>query len=142
MYELIQHQRLTSSAANITFSNIPQNGTDLILMYSLRTDLGTAFHFDDTSVRINGDTSTVYSGRLLQTREGTVSSGAPSGQNNTLAPESTASGAAVNTFGNGQVYFPNYTVTGPKVVSAEGVTESNSNTLVIQMLSAGYFDFI
>jgi hypothetical protein len=125
-WTVIRHQELASNEANITFSNIPQTYTDLILVYSLRTTLG-GFNFDDMSMRINGDTSSVYTNRTLRAREGTMS--ALSGTDNRLAIyEACASAAPANSFGNGQIYIPNYALSGTKRISSMGYSiASNSN---------------
>lgn len=129
---------LTGTQANITFSNIPQDGTDLLLVYSLRTDL-TSFHFDDTSIRVNNDSGANYSNRLLQNREGSVSTSGGSGQTNILAPESSGPASPANTFGNGQIYIPNYTAATAKTFSCEGGSESSSSAVVL-MMNAGLWN--
>ena len=76
-YTLIQAQTLTSSAASVTFSNIPQNYTDLIVKIS-----GRATSTSGTSrairLEINGDTTySNYRQRYIRTDDtGAANSGA------------------------------------------------------------------
>ncbi len=136
--QIIQHIELTGTQANIDFTSIPQTFTDLLLVYSLRTNL-SGFAYDDTSVRFNSDSGNNYSNRQLVSVNGSVSSGGASGQNNTLAPESTGASATSNTFGSGQIYIANYTSSNAKSVSTEGVTETNS-TATVMMINAGLWN--
>jgi hypothetical protein len=123
----LAHVKLGSNQANITFSGIPQTYTDLRLVYSLRTTLG-GLNFDDMSMRINGDTSSVYTNRTLRAREGTLS--ALSGTGNRLdIYEACASAAAANSFGNGEIYIPNYSQSGTKRISSMGYSIADSTTL-------------
>jgi|694.fasta_scaffold155546_2 hypothetical protein len=56
-YVKIASQTLASTAASVTFSNIPQGYTDLVLVMSPRTTLDGR----DLRIQFNGDTSTNYS---------------------------------------------------------------------------------
>ena len=78
--KFIQRIELGSISADITFSSIPQTEyTDLLLVYSLRTDLGPSFAFDDCSIRVNNDSGANYTNQLVQTRDGSMSAGGGSG---------------------------------------------------------------
>lgn len=123
----IQHVELGSNQADITFSNIPQTYTDLILVYSLRTTLG-GYVFDDMSMRINGDTGSNYTDRTLRAREGTVSALSGTGSR-LVAYEACAGAAPASSFGSGQIYIPNYIVSGNKRVSSMGYSIANNSTL-------------
>jgi hypothetical protein len=110
--QLISTTTLSSSAANVTFSSIPQTGTDLIVRISERND------------------QTTYEGRLtingaVFTLTGAQSTG--SGQN-FLQPNSqeieafttNVSSQTADCFSNTVLCFPNYTSTTTKVFYAEG----------------------
>lgn len=138
MYELIEHRRLDANAASITFSNIPQNYSDLVIRYSLRH---TSVAVDPGGFYFNTDTGTNYSMRLL------LGDGSNSGSflnanyiaeyNNWSAILLVPSGATANTFGNIEVHIPNYaSTTQHKSVSITGVNENNA-TGAFQFLSAG-----
>lgn len=135
-WRTIQHQELGSNQADITFSNIPQTYTDLMLTFSLRTTLG-GLNFDDMSMRINGDTGNNYTNRTLRAREGTVSSvGSTPGR--LAIHEACAAGAPANSFGSGQLYIPNYTLSGIKSISSMGYSIANNSTLQGGII-AGYW---
>jgi hypothetical protein len=136
--DLIGHVSLASNSGSITFSNIPDGYTDLLLLHSLRTTLGSQYHFDDMGFRINGDTGNNYTNRLLQTRDGSISSGGGVA-NFIVAPEASAGGAPGNTFGSGRIYFANYLASIPKSVYCEGASESSSLTQVITMINTGVY---
>jgi hypothetical protein len=63
-YQLIQAQTLTSAAASVTFSNIPQNFTDLKLVYASIRGTTTA-EYILTDIWFNGS-STGFSSRGLE----------------------------------------------------------------------------
>ena len=127
---VIAHQELTSSAASITFSDIPQTYTDLYLTVSGRTDrsanVGDAFR-----ITVNGATG--YSIKYLY---GSGSGVGSYGYANLDGLSATAANATSNTFGNASAYIPNYTSTGAKSVSLDGVGENNA-TEAYQQLTAG-----
>jgi hypothetical protein len=58
-YTPLQSIQLASSSATVTFSNIPQNYQDLVLVLSVRGT--TATNDIDVSAILNGDTSSIYS---------------------------------------------------------------------------------
>lgn len=138
MYELIEHRRLDANAASITFSNIPQNYSDLVIRYSLRH---TTVAVDPGGFYFNTDTGTNYNMRLL------LGDGSNAGSflnanyiaeyNNWSAILLVPSGATANTFGNIEVHIPNYaSTTQHKSVSITGVNENNA-TGAFQFLSTG-----
>lgn len=77
IYTPIASQTLSSAAATVTFSSIPQNYTDLVLVSENKN---TANNFDEVGIQFNGDTSSNYS----RTRFfGDGSSPSSGGSNNT-----------------------------------------------------------
>ena len=56
----IATQTLSASATSITFSNIPQTYTDLVVIMQFGQTIG-----DDVKMRFNGDTGTNYSSTRL-----------------------------------------------------------------------------
>jgi hypothetical protein len=123
----------SGGAATIDFTSIPSTYTDLVLKTSLRGPTGYASDTMDTYLRFNG-TTTNYSDRLLY---GTGSAAAslsetPTGINfRVVGQNSTAS-----TFGNAEIYIPNYAGSTNKSVSVDAVTENNA-TSVLTQLEAG-----
>jgi hypothetical protein len=122
----------SGGAASIAFTSIPATYTDLLLKVSARSTTGGGW--SDASVTFNGGTT--YSSRYLYGD----SSAANSGNN---ASEITTRGAAgnsttANTFGNTDIYIPNYAGSASKSVSIDDVTENNSgatNSAITHLLA-------
>lgn len=134
-YVLLQRIELNASAASVTFSNIPQSGyTDLKVVASAREDSASN---TELRMRINGNTSSVYSTRELRGTGSAVSSFSLSGTFAVAGRQNTASSTA-STFGNFEVYIPNYLSSSNKSFSSDSVTENNA-TLAYASLVAGLF---
>jgi hypothetical protein len=121
-YVLLERIELNASTTSVTFANIPQTGyTDLKVVMSART---TRASTDDLiNVNFNG-VSTNQSSRWLQ-GNGTSASSGTYGSNLYLAWVNAASNTA-NTFGNAEMYIPNYLGTTQKSFSGDGVSENNA----------------
>lgn len=119
--------------ASIDFTSIPQGYTDLKIVISSRAAL-TGFSFVFGGIRFNSDTNT-YSGKSLFGNGSTVSSSSYS-TNFGYVIESTAANATANTFGNAEIYIPNYTNSNQKSFSSDQVAETNA-TATESALSAG-----
>ena len=108
-------------AANIEFTSIPATYTDLLIVLSGRTS--SAAVNSDLTIKPNGSaTNGTY--RYLQGSGSAVTSGSGSivyGGNGVTAANATAS-----TFGNIQIYIPNYTSSNNKSLSIDGVSENNA----------------
>ena len=132
-YVLLERIELNASAASVTFANIPQTGyTDLKLVISVRGPVSYASNTMDTYIRFNG-TTTNYSDRLLY---GTGSSAlslseTPTGINVRVNGES----STASTFGNAEIYIPNYTSSNNKSVSIDAVTENNGTAVLTQLVA-------
>jgi len=130
-YVLLERIELNSSAASITFSNIPQTGyTDLKVVISSRqtvTNGGNGYYYD---VTFNG-TSANRSGRYLLNLDGSVSS-----STYTLWGLSNPSDFTANTFSNCELYIPNYTSSSFKSASLDSTNENNA-TGIRQVLATG-----
>lgn len=107
-------------AASVTFSNIPQSGyTDLKVVASARTTYASTV--EGSTITFNG--SNTYSTRYLQGDGSSAASGSQSILNALLF---TGANATANTFGNSEMYIPNYLGSSQKSVSGDGVSENNS----------------
>jgi hypothetical protein len=117
-------------AASIDFSSIPATYTDLVVYLSLRDE--TTNGFPAVTMEING----VTTNRTWRRLRGSGS--AASSTNNTTAEINTMPGAdkTASTFGNIQVYLPNYAGSTNKSFSVDGVTETNA-TASDAILTAG-----
>lgn len=112
----------------ITFNNIPQNYTDLVLKFSLRDNYASVSV--NCGIKVNGSSSNL-TGRVLF--------GTGSAANSTTITDSVAytvgtSGTA-NTFSSSEVYIPNYTSGTNKSMSVESAAESNTATVYMQMVA-------
>jgi hypothetical protein len=118
----------SGGVANFTFNNIPQFYTDLKLVVSSRWNVAQAYiplgmYFNGTTfpdtlasfTRVYGDGATALSNR---------STGAymDAGQGNGTT-------ATANTFGNTEIYIPNYTSSNFKQIIVDGVAENNVATV-------------
>lgn len=126
-YQLIQSQTLSSAAASVTFSNIPQNFTDLVVKVSARA-VGV-----DNQLTFNGSTTSHTSRYLFSS--GTATSSGYDANNIQLQGTSQTSFAA-NAFGSIDIYIPNYTASSNKSISVESVT-GNNTTESYQYFGAG-----
>jgi hypothetical protein len=120
----IQTYTLSATTASVTFSNIPQNYTDLKVVVSGRADAvdgGTA-SWMSTLIRING--SSAGSHRFIYADGSAANS---SGNGSTIWTYTVGSNATANTFGNFEMYIPNYaSTTQNKSYSVDAVTENSA----------------
>lgn len=134
-YTLIASNTLSSSAASVTFSAIPNTYTDLVLRMSLRsTEASTTTPIEIT---FNSDTATNYSVTRIN---GSGSSGASSSSrtNYNFIDGFQVPGAngTSNTFSSTELYIPNYTASQNKPLSLMQVDERN-NTVAEMNAIAG-----
>lgn len=133
-YKLIQHYELASATPTITFSNIPQTYTDLLVKYSLRCDTGNVEMYGT----FNGNTSNVYTYKILRTNYA-VGVGDDAGTATTYAKHYINwSSTTSNVFGNGEMYIPNYTNSSNKPYTFDDMTQNNTNDAWMQW-HAGLF---
>ena len=118
----------SGGSSTITFSNIPQNYTDLVLKTSLRLSAAA----DWCGLTINGNTAN-FSGREL-TGNGT-SATSYTRTTYQFIVIANQSGYTASTFSNSELYFPNYAGSTNKSFSADQVQETNA-TAANSMLDA------
>lgn len=107
-------------ASTITFNNIPQNYTDLVIKISSRsTDAGSA---TGIVMQFNGSSSS-YSYRQIEGSGTGIAS--YSGSTGRIGATDGA-GATASTFGSSETYIPNYTSANYKSLSADSVQENNA----------------
>jgi hypothetical protein len=116
-------------AANITFSSIPQTGTDLLVMLSIRTSAGSIR--ETLGITFNSLTTSFSNRQLFGT-----GSASGSGSGNRFVLATTGSGATANTFASDNIYITNYAGSANKSFSVDGVGENNG-TEAQQDLYAG-----
>jgi hypothetical protein len=132
-YSLIQAQTLTSTAASVTFSNIPQNYTDLKLMVSSR-DTYAGAHLD-VFLQLSGITTSVYTYLRVVGNGSTVTSSTGTDVKAPIAIH-TGSTATANSFANYEIYIPNYTSASNKSFSSDIVSEQNATLAYTATYSA------
>ena len=120
-----------AGASSVTFSGIPQTGyTDLVVKFSARNDTANV----NVSVRLNfnGVTTNLSSRNLYGTGSTASSYTDTTGDVGVIDGDS----ATASTFGNGEVYIPNYAGSNNKSHSTDSVVENNA-TSAWAVLSAG-----
>jgi len=132
--ELIETKTLGTAAAVIEFTSIPQDGTDLVVLFSHRSS-GSSDGLQ-LVLRFNGLTSG-YS-RILMYDDGS-SAAAGGGSSETFGRFSFVqhSGSTSNTFGNAAVYIPNYISSTAKSYSSDSVNEINSANIFARAMYSG-----
>ena len=117
--ELIKRIRLTTSAASITFYNIPQDFDGLELVVSARTsNTGVGGY---AMLDFNGDTSNTTQRHL----HGNGSSAASYTYTNQAFFYVNGASTTANTFSNARIFIPKYALTGAKSASIDAVIENN-----------------
>jgi len=120
---------------SISFLNIPQTYTDLVLRFSGRNSRSND-NLQEFTMGVNNNTSTQYVFKYLRgSGSAAISNNYPaeSGFHQLGQPGDTAT---ASTFSNYEIYFPNYTSSNYKSVSIDGVTENNA-TAAYSYLQAG-----
>jgi hypothetical protein len=134
-YTLISSNVLTASAASVTFSSIPATYTDLVLRVSARDDSATVQQ--QFLLRLNGDTSSLYSITYLEGNGSAASSGNQAASYIGRTPVVGAS-ATSNTFNNAEFYIPSYTAAQNKPISVFGASETNATAAQIDAIAGLY----
>ena len=123
-YNLIASSTIVTPANAVTFSSIPQTFTDLVLVFSTRSDFGSGG--SEVEVAINAITSG-YSSKMFYSNDGSNPLAASaSNPFYTWGGGMSASGSTADTFGNSEMYFSNYTNGSAKCALTSSVTENNA----------------
>jgi len=133
-YTLISSVTVGSGgAASMAFTSIPSTYTDLLVKVSARSTFAIN---PQAALYVSTNVSSPSSRRL----EGNGSSAASYTEASSInASGSTpASTSTANTFGNVEIYFPNYAGSTNKSLSMDGVGENNT-TAAYATLTAGLF---
>jgi len=124
-------QTVGSSGANsVVFNNIPQGYTDLKLVISARTNASALMSVGGLQFGTNGvfDVGTNYSRTYGQAYGSGYYSGRNQSSSNIEIDQFPAASATASTFGNVEVYIPNYASGNYKQVIYDDVAENNSST--------------
>lgn len=127
-YSLIASATSNGSVASITFSAIPQTFTDLVVRISARN---TGTNVDNSmAIQPNGSSANDSSTWLSGSGSAASSSRSTADFN---AGRITSGNATANTFGNNELYIPNYTVAANKPMSIFGVAETNATAVEMRV---------
>jgi hypothetical protein len=123
--KLIESKTLVSAQSSIEFTSIPQDGTDLFVLLSLRA----TNDIDYGAIRLNGSSSNFSRRNLFAITSGAGQTN--SDTNNLLVQTLNPSGTTANTFANSSIYISNYTGSTNKSFSVDGGYETNGATVVL-----------
>lgn len=131
-YVLIQEITVgAAGASSVTFNNIPQTGyTDLKIVASARTNDGSTqlSHI----ISFNGSTASRTDRYLIGS--GSAASSGSGASTMRITWGLNGGGTTSNTFGNSEIYIPNYNSTSTnKSFSADGVLENNATAAGVGM---------
>jgi hypothetical protein len=125
-YQLIEAKTLGSSTASITFTSIPQTYTDLKVVFSVRNTStengllvsfnGSSANFTNRRLYVSGTSIASYSGSDLFTY--------------IVRSDHTA-----NTFGNTEIYIPNYTSSAFKSITIDNVNENDASNSEMALMA-------
>jgi hypothetical protein len=118
----------SGGASTIDFTSIPSTYTDLCLKLSLRAN--NSLISDSILLSFNGST-TSFTMRYLEGTGSSATSGTSPARYIGIANGNTST---ASTFGNTEIYIPNYAGNSNKSVSSDAVTETNATTI--------YADFV
>jgi hypothetical protein len=110
-----------------TFSNIPSNYTDLLIKFSARENGVTGPFYVGNWFRFNGDSSSSYSNTQIYANGSSASSNRESSQTLVRVATTPTGSTTANTFGNTDVYIPNYTSSTFKQLICDSVSENNNS---------------
>ena len=125
-FELIASSTVgAGGAASIDFTSISGSYTDLCLKVSLRNVLADVW--DNASIQFNGST-TGYTQIVLRGNGSTVTSLNSAVQTSINYWYEVSNNATTSTFGNAEIYIPNYAGSTNKSISIDSVTEQNATS--------------
>lgn len=126
-YTLIASNTLSSSAASVTFSSIPNTYTDLVLRFSARASGSGSLA--GLAIKFNGSTTSIYSNTNLLAYSASGTSDRTTNAASIPATDNiTDGGGTANTFSNNELYIPSYTASQNKPTSLSSVVEKNTVT--------------
>lgn len=112
-------------AASIEFAAIPQAGSDLVCLVSLRTNKASG-NPDAIEFQFNSDTAGNYTTLWLEGTGSAVASASTTTTRGYAEHLAQHSAYTSNTFGNTSIYVSNYASASAKSISVDGVTENNA----------------
>lgn len=117
----------SGGVASVTFSSIPGTYTDLLIAASARSDRSGQYE-DGVLLVFNSDTANNYSSRVLYAVGNTAYSSSTSAAASMWIAAVPGATPTASTFGNLDIYIPNYAGSTAKSASATAVSENNNST--------------
>lgn len=130
--KLIQKITVASNTGSVNFVSIPQNYTDLVILTSTRRSTSTIF--GQVIFRLNDNSNSVYSVRYFMGDGATVASYVQTSTFGFIG-NATGNSATTNTYGNAEIYIPNYSSSNQKIYSSSAVGENNASTVYMEYAS-------
>jgi hypothetical protein len=121
-------------AASMDFTSIPGTYTDLVIKVSARD--GRAIVAASIVLQINGSTASSGSYRRIYGDGTSAFSDSDVSQTVVQSGHSDGNNATASTFGNVEIYIPNYAGTSNnKSISSDGVAETNGTTTFMSLVA-------
>jgi len=120
----------SGGVSSVTFSSIPATYTDLVAKVSARQS--NANIYGAINMQLNGTDGAMI---FLQ---GDGASASSTNNSGVFQPISAGASATANTFGNVEVYIPNYISSNNKSVSSDSVGENNATTAYSRLVAGIY----
>lgn len=137
-YVNIASSTVGSATSTVTFSSIPSTYTDLVLLGSIRDTEGAA-NVQNLRIRLNNDSTTLYSFTQLQGNGSAAIVDIATGRTNFLVNQGTNStGSTANTFASFELYLPNYLSSTNKPASLFSFTENSATQAYINATAQLY----
>ena len=124
----------SGSQGTISFTNIPQNYTDLCVKVSVRSTYASTY-YDNMLLTFNGSSSGYSFVRGIGIGNSTSADGPFYSQSSIYVGEVPAATATTNTFSNNEIYFPNYSGNTEKYVGIEKTLENTSSVYILGLVS-------
>ncbi len=134
-YTLIEAKTLTTTAASVTFTSIPQTYTDLLLKFSCRSTSTAGLDiYANLKIQFNSDTGNNYTGQLVfGLGSGSGGAGTYTSQAGNLFSYANGNVTTASTFSSGELYIPNYTSNNQKSSSVDCVVENNATSGFVEV---------
>ena len=133
-YKIIDKTTLGSSQAYVEFTGLgsySSDYTDLLIKVAGRSTTNLGGDWNGCSVQFNGSTSSYSSKQLYGYGSGTGS--ASSASDNFWIPSNLCTS---DTFGNAEIYIPNFSSSNYKSFSADSVNENNATSNLVAITAS------
>jgi hypothetical protein len=124
----------SGGAASMDFTSIPDTYTDLVIKVSARD--ARAVVASSIVLQINGSTASSGSYRRIYGDGSAAFADGDTGGTTVQSGHSDGNNATASTFGNVEIYIPNYAGTSTnKSISSDGVAETNGTTTYMSLVA-------